>query len=417
MLINKLKSNIRKIFEDMVFCVYRWTVPYRLNKIRRKQGQIKVLFLLTNLNSWKTEELYNKMLIHSRFDPLLGIVALGNSASEMQKLVDYLKMRKYRYIDLDTIDTNKPFDTISPDIIFYQVPYEGCYTRKYSIRWNLKYIYCFVSYAFNDILEEWARNQPILKLCAQNYFENTSCAAEISRYCHFNNLCVTGVPIQDELMLPQERYENPWRSCGLNKKRIIYAPHHTLPGMHLEGIAYSTFLDNAQFMLEMVEKYKDKVQWSFKPHPLLYSKLVKLWGQDKTDSYYHKWRDSENCQFNDGRYYDLFVHSDALIHDCSSFSIEYHLTHKPVLYLVNGDDKIHTRNLVSYAKIAYNLHYKAKKHAEIEQFIINVINGLDPMAPERQQFFDEYLLPPNGKSACENIINSILGEAEYSAKV
>ena len=36
--------------------------------------------------------------------------------------------------------------------------------------------------------------------------------------------------------------------------------------------------------------------------------------------------------------------------------------------------------------------------------------------PELQILYNEHLLPPHGKTACENIINAILGEAEYKDK-
>ena len=60
------------------------------------------------------------------------------------------------------------------------------------------------------------------------------------------------------------------------------------------------------------------------------------------------------------------------------------------------------------------MHYKAYENDEIEQFVVDVIDGRDEKKNERECFFKNYLVPPNGKTACENIMNSILGIAEYS---
>ena len=38
------------------------------------------------------------------------------------------------------------------------------------------------------------------------------------------------------------------------------------------------------------------------------------------------------------------------------------------------------------------------------------------MKSEREHFYNKYLIPPHGKTACENIINAILGQEEYKDK-
>ena len=163
-----------------------------------------------------------------------------------------------------------------------------------------------------------------------------------------------------------------------------------------------------------MHKYEDKVQWAFKPHPLLYTKLIKIWGKEKTDRYYDEWKNAENSQYENGQYDALFKYSDAMIHDCSSFTIEYHYTKNPVMYLLRQQGRESTYN--EFGQRAFDLHYKGHTKEEIEQFIENVINGIDPLKEEREKFYNECLIPPYGKTACENIINAILGEAEYKDK-
>jgi CDP-glycerol glycerophosphotransferase (TagB/SpsB family) len=162
-------------------------------------------------------------------------------------------------------------------------------------------------------------------------------------------------------------------------------------------------------MINLANKYKDNIQIAFKPHPLLLTKLYKVWGKKKTDDYYAQWVNGENTQLVLGDYVSLFMLSDALVHDCSSFTVEYHYTRKPVMYLTK--DEHHADGLNDFGKMAFDLHYKGSCEEDIEAFINDVIEGRDEMKEKRKKFYNDYLLPPNGNSASENIIKAILGNS------
>ena len=49
----------------------------------------------------------------------------------------------------------------------------------------------------------------------------------------------------------------PWKLRDMNLKRIIWAPHHTIEG-NTDDIAFSTFLEYYDLMLEIAEKYSDR---------------------------------------------------------------------------------------------------------------------------------------------------------------
>ena len=298
-----------------------------------------------------------------------------------------------------------------------QKPCDGVY-RKDILFWNhFKSLFCYVSYAFHSSDVSWSVNLPLFDYSWQQYFENTLAASphHLSlMHDKGKQAVVTGLPIQDQLSQPKAQYVDPWEKQDHSKKRIIYAPHHTIGNEHLSGLALSSFLENGEIMVELMHKYEDKVQWAFKPHPLLYTKLVKIWGKEKTDRYYDEWRNSENSQYENGEYDALFKYSDAMIHDCCSFTIEYHYTKNPAMFLLRQHGMEVTYN--EFGQKAFDLHYKGYTKEDIEQFIQNVINGIDPMKEERETFYNEHLLPPHGKTACENIINAILGVAEYKDK-
>ena len=163
-------------------------------------------------------------------------------------------------------------------------------------------------------------------------------------------------------------------------------------------------------MLELAEKYKDKVQFVFKPHPLLKNNLYQhpVWGKDRTDAYYETWANGENMAIAEGEYIDLFNSSDAMINDSASFTFEYLYMNKPCLFLSNYDRQ---KDANVAALKAYDSWYHATTETEIEKFIEDVvIAGKDMMKDKRKAFYEEVLLPPNGKSVAENILDDIVNE-------
>lgn len=270
-----------------------------------------------------------------------------------------------------------------------------------------------IYYAFNQGgTAQWFRHD-IWKNSWKAFVENDlvlQTASELGVYT--DNFVVTGLPMQDKLCCDNKEKNDPWKECG-KKTRIIYAPHHSLKGTNADFIQYSTFLEFGELILTIAKKNSDKVQWAFKPHPNLYPKLLKVWGKERTDTYYDEWRNMENAQVELGDYTALFKYSDAMIHDCCSFMIEYMFTGKPVLFL---EDKKHTAEellLGRFGYESYKNHYHGINREDIEGFINDVIKGIDPLKEQRQLFYEKYLIPPHKQSACDNIIDALLGEGYY----
>lgn len=400
----KIQRGADRFLYEMLYYIYRLYLPFRVRKIR-KQNKIRVLFFLTELSTWKTEDLYILMKKHPRFDVYIGISRSVPVPEAKKQLEQYLDLRNYEYMDLDSGESYS--QTIAPDIVFYQKPYDSEIQLNNRYKYHLNSLFCFCTYGFNTVLEKWSINQPLLYFSWQIYMENSSMRKEFKQIMKRNKhaLVATGLPMMDLLVKPKDAFANPWMNN--KKKKIIYAPHHTISDLHVEGIAYSTFLDFADDILMLAEKYCDDVQFAFKPHPILYGKLLQIWGKERTHQYYERWSSLPNAQIETGNYLGLFKHSDAMIHDCSSFQVEYLYTYNPVLFIVRNEYSID--NLSSIAKQSFDLHEKATCIEEIETFIVNVINGVDTMKEIRKDYVNSNLLPPNNKTACENIIDAILG--------
>jgi len=379
---------------------------YKVWQIRRKK-KINVAILVSEIGKWKTEELFLAMQAHKRFCPRIVVVPSQYKDESIYEVTNYLKSKNLPY---DLLSNNKTItNTFKADIIFYQEPYNGYYSRYHSYIYNLKALFCYVNYAFHSLVEKKANNQPLHRILWQNYFENESAAEDLRKSNNTNcdSIVVTGLPMTDKFLKYDSRCDNPWKNSVSGRKKIIWAAHHTLPGGDNLFINYSTFLQYYDFMLKMADKYKDDIVIAFKPHPVLKRKLRKIWGEDKVELYFKEWESRENTQLVEGDYVPLFMNSDAMIHDCSSFQIEYHYTHRPALYLT-GDPIRHMKGMNRFAEAAFKLHYIGKCHEDIEKFILNVINGKDPMKEKRDIFYKEYLMPPNNRSSSQNILNAII---------
>lgn len=383
---------------------YILSVPFKAWVIRRK-NKIRVLYVVSEVSMWKTENLYRIMLNHPRFEPLLLPVNDYIKPVATEEVEAYFRKKDYAYIKLNEGSSIRK--DIHPDIIFYQQAYPGYIDNKLFESSNRYALFCFVNYCFRDTMSVKTVNLPLLNIAWKVYSENEMISSELRTLMNNKgrNIENTGLPIMDELVKDKNCFPNRWKILDDSRKRIVYAPHHSV--LPEDMLAWGSIMEYGEFILSLAEKYGEQTQWVFKPHPFLYKKLCRIWGVEKSDAYYHKWATLYNSQFVDGAYLDVIKHSDAMLHDCSSFRIEYLYMDKPVMYLYTSRPQTEiTCSQLSYKALA--LHYPAYTCHDIEEFVINVINGHDPLKKKRCIFKERYLVP-KGESACNNIISSILG--------
>lgn len=384
-----------------------------VEKIRKEKRPIRVAFFALMDSVWKVDVLYRLMEQDDRFEPLIFICPVvnygrDNMLNHMDKCERLFKSRGYnvkRSYDVATdayIDIRKAFN---PDVIFYTNPYKGLIDDRYYIDQFPDILTCYSSYYFPESNEYFWYDQPLMNLVWKRYVE-TEWMVEISKkYTKGKGLnCVnTTYPGFDTIVPGNTPKSDPWKIKDRSIKRIIWAPHHTIAKYAV--IEYSTFLEVCDWMLEFADRYKDKIQIAFKPHPVLKNRLDITWGKEKADEYYRKWNDLPNGMLSDGAYEDLFLTSDAIMHDCGSFIGEYLVTEKPALYLTKGD--IFKLNKNEIAKACLSNYYLASNKNEIESFIQNVINGEDPKKDQRISFVRSTLLPSDGKLASEKILEDL----------
>lgn len=406
----KLYRRIKRyLFWKYQQCTYKKT----LRSIIKKDEPIKVVFIVHNSAIWKYDSLYQLMQQNADFEPIILVCPvvgeqMGVSAQDMFiKTYDTFKGRGYNVVDA----RNKKItlDGLKPDIIFYSYQWINILDKQYDVHKLRKFLKAYVNYGFNNTAGEWGYASAFHGLMWR-YFaecEDVRLSALKVQPREMKNMVVTGYPMYDEYQTVKGD-ASMWKNPNPKFKRVIWAPHHTIEG-HDGLLKFSTFLEIAELMLCVASEYKDTIQFAFKPHPSLKTVLYRHpnWGIEKTEEYYNNWAYGDNTTLVEGPYMDLFKSSNAMIHDCGSFIVEYLYSKKPVMYL--GFNREEQSNIVG--KRAYHCHYHGTTIEDVRNFIDEVVlRGDDSMKPQREQFHNEVLLPPNGLTVAKNIINEIKKE-------
>lgn len=406
-------SKLRMILRRIRFCVvhpfYQKILVFRL----RHKKEINVVFIASSLSMWRYQHIYELLSRHPRFKTSIVIVPFISYSHDQQKSDVYVLKR---YFDSNNIKyyiggCDESFDirdNLKPDVLFYPQPYSGAHSDKddyYSFRDRLL---CYYPYAFWSATGDWSYNELLHNYAWKLFYSTELHRIDAKKYAENKgrNVEIVGYPNADDFMAGV--HSDVWKPQASSKKRIIWAPHFTIfPGGYL---TQSNFLWMAEFMLELTEKYFDRVQFVFKPHPRLMTELYRHqdWGKDRALHYYEEWATRENTQLETGEFIDLFMTSDAMIHDSGSFSVEYHYSKNPVMYIAdNFEQQVAEKG--EFGKLAMRQHYVGKCKDDIINFIENVVlKGDDPMRQGREEFYREYLLPPNGKTVAENTMDVFL---------
>ena len=402
----KLRTVVKQIFLSLLpyyLCLYVFTLRFK--------KKINVVFFAMTLPMWRYQHLYEILRKHPKFNPYI-VLQPHSAYSDSQKIEDVNRLMEYfdskgipyvlgQHKNGTCINIRKEF---SPDILFYPHPYWDYYPQELSYNKFYDKLLCYCPYAFWSSYGDWSYNQPLHQVAWKLFYstELHKKDAEVLALRKSRNVEVVGYPTADDFL--SGKYVDRWK-CSSNKKRLIWAPHFTINN---GGYLYqSNFLWMSKTMIDIAAEYSEMLHIVFKPHPRLFSELCnhKLWGEDKAREYYKLWETMENTQVETGEFIDLFMTSDAMIHDCGSFSVEYHYSEKPVMYVAKDFEKqLEDKN--TFGKFAMRQHYVGCNKEDIVGFIENVVLGeQDYMKSGRIQFKRDFLLPPNGKSVAENIMD------------
>lgn len=379
-----------------------------LTEVKNKKN-IRVVFFVIHQSTWKLERLYQLMLNDDYFDPIILICPDSANGGEkmiqdMTRCYEYFVMHGYNTIlsiqDGQWLNVNK---TLQPDIIFFTNPH-NITLPEYRITSFVDKLTCYYPYGY--FTSNYSDNIPQFNSIFHNllwlffsvckFNENTS--KDISAN-NGDNVRMVGYTFGETLLSNIKK--NPIKN---GKKKIIYAPHHTVKDG--DPLALSTFIVNGEKIKEISDIYINDVDFYFKPHPLLKSRLYNHidWGKEKTDKYYSSWGDNYISE----DYVDLFYASDAMIHDCGSFLIEYMYLNKPMAYMIRDCDLENRFN--EMGKMALGVVPHIYKHEDILNFIDNVITGEDEYKLQRFNFIKKFIMKEEYLHPSQNIIDVIKDE-------
>ena len=397
---------------------YRATERCHARLVERLKGKhpVSVVFMAIDLAYWRYQHLYELMAADERFDVhivLSPCLERQHKEQDMERLRQYFRHHDIAFIDYDF--QQKPFDIrgqLNPDIIFFAQPYEHLLCREHDCLNFYDRLTCYMPYAFWTSTGKLSYNLHFHNRAWRLYYSTELHRKEAQQVAdnRGRNVRVVGYANADDYLCGHYD-EKVWKQVndGRQRKRIIWAPHFSIIEKNSALPPRSNFLWMAPLMLTIAQKYADRLQIAFKPHPSLLTQLYQHpdWGQQRTDEYYRQWQTMDNTQLEAGAYTDLFMTSDAMIHDSGSFVVEYLYAHRPVMFISkNLKPILDTQS--EFGRKAYEQSYIGQTEADICQFIDHVVlANEDPMHAQRQQFFENYLLPPGQKSVAQNIIEDL----------
>lgn len=377
----------------------------RLKSKIAQNEKIKVYFFVIYDSCFPAAPVFETMLNDNIFEPYVVVIpdvsrGYKNMFYQLDKTFDTLSS-KYANINIggggyksyllhsfDKIQSNFIDFSHDIDIVCSANPYDEMTHSLYGIKTLTPkgVLSFFISYGFMP--DYYSRKHIInrleLNLCWKVFVDTPYNLNESKYYTEIKgkNAILTGYAKMDTLAHV--------KSTKRERKKIIIAPHHTIYNNFIE-LPLSNFLIYADFFLKLYDKYP-QIDFVFRPHPLLVVALAKdeYWGQEKLDNYLAKLKEFNNVEYQEGgEYFETFINSDGIIHDCSSFICEYLYTDNPCCYMLKSQKQI-SEVFHKLGQECLKHYYQAFNQNDIIEFIENaVLKGQDTKKEERIKFAKE----------------------------
>lgn len=424
-ILNKIVPRSVVRFERYYFS---YNVPAQKRKYKKivervsQSNHANVMFIVSTMSMWRCQGLSELLKEDARFSVKVVVYPFSNydddSREREYKIAEehFLKQD----VDFQSVQTSEEYIRMKkefrPDIIFYPQPYDGLYGNALEWEQNRDCLLAYEPYCLAMSVQWIGYNMKFHNLAWKHYQPSELHIAQ-ARTVAFNkgeNLVCVGEPRADDFSDSVEK--SPWKKIddGKARKRVIWAPHFQI--FNRGYVNRPEFLWASQRMVDIAKKYEDVLQIAFKPHPKLRTSLYNHpdWGKEKTDRHYQLWEEMANTQIADGEYVDLFKTSDAMIHNCGSFSAEYLYARKPVAYLTQNEENVR-HYLNEFGNKCIDCHYLLQSEDAIDDFVKNVVlGGNDTLKELRNKVYEEQMRPPKGVSVAENIYNDLVESLHLS---
>ncbi|MFW6002373.1 MAG: glycosyltransferase, partial [archaeon] len=393
-------------------------------KEAKSKNKLKVVYLVHLLSMWKCDSVYNLMEQDELFDPLIFICPFINPRiknwenmmlailQQMNHAYDYFKKKGYTVVKSLDEKNGSWIDIradINPDIIFFTRPWEST-KKQYTIHNFKDKLTCYVPYGYITTINEKLYNKPTYRFVWKFFLETNEHKRIYLQYpsCEEKNAVVSGYPALDIYFSKKYTQSYIWKKQNVDKKKIVFALHWTTP--------IAQFFKLVDYIFKIADIYKDYLQICFKPHPVLKTQLFldQNHQHKKILEYFNAFNNKINIQIYEENYVDIFLNSDALIHNCGSFIIEYLCMNKPVMFLAE-DSYFLNEPLNNVAFQALQSHYYGHNYPEIDNFIKYIVIGQqDNLESKRLNFLNENIIQYKGELAAKNITDNLKSTIYYN---
>ena len=380
----------------------------RISRLAKENKKIKVAFIDVFSSVFPTRPVFEEMMHNEHFDPYI-IIAPNVERTHDYLLEIYLEAvnalkQEYpgRVIEGYDIKYDQYLELKDDySLIFFNNPYPNLVHEFHSLDYFLDkdvltiYMnYGFAALAFWNVVLSTDFYNKVWVACLESKM-NLKHLKKHEQIFGLNGL-VTGYLKMDKMarIVPKER----------SRKRILICPHHTVWGWNKLNIG--NFVTYAQFFLTLPKRYPE-IDFVFRPHPLLFKNLINynVWTQEEIDQYITEVESNNNMVYDtSAEYFDQFVNSDAMIHDCGSFIGEYLFTEKPCCYMLKTPEQA-VNGLVPLGQKCMEQYYHAFSEKDIIRFIEDVVvKGIDPLKGQREKFVQKEL-KFNYPNSAKNLVN------------
>ena len=380
----------------------------------RNKNKIRVGFFVIFDSVFPGKTIFEAMLSDKIFEPVIVVIP-DTSRGEDNKIYQLHKTyttlsKEYgkEYVRNSLNQENNRFIDFTSDfdVVCFANPYDSMTDKLFTVKYFAQKGILPMYVNYGSMPDYYAREHIInlesLNLCWKVFVDTQENLNDVIKYTDIRgkNAVLSGYCKMDSLNKVQKK--------SLERKKIIIAPHHTV---NMPQFPLSNFLEYSDFFLELPAKYP-QIDFVFRPHPLLFVTLSRneLWGKEKVEQYINKISSFSNVEYqNGGDYFETFINSSAIIHDCSSFLMEYLYTGHPACYMLKNKEEI-SKIFAPIGQKCLANYYKAFNKQEIIKFIEDVVlRDDDPMKAGRYAFAQKEIMV-NYPNATDSIIKNIKEE-------
>ena len=231
----------------------------------KHKSHLRVAFIVIHYPTWKTSSLYQLLADDPQFSPYIIIAPDTANDAEWSKeeairAYDHFKTQNYEvHLGSRNHDENKALiERLAPDIVFFNNPH-GLTNSALHSELIERCLTCYVPYhvevgKYNNDQDQYNRpfHNAVWKIFSPHRFSLETFKQKQEREAR--NVVVTGYPGLEPLATSLSHARSD------KKKKIIWAPHHTIAS---PSLPYSNFLRYSDLFLSLAKNYRDEIELFF----------------------------------------------------------------------------------------------------------------------------------------------------------